>query len=238
MQRKLSIVFVAGSFVVLVYLLVATSLPAQQSVSGAHAAVVLSSNLEPPTATATDSPTATATDTDTPTSTSTPTTTDTATDTVTLTPTQIPPTATRYPTRPPAPALPVPQLDATLQRVFDLTNAQRTAQGLAPLRLNQNLVNSASWFAADMAAHNVLNLTHVDSLGRDAPTRILAFGYPWSWYGENIAMGYPSADAVVSAWMGSPGHRENILNGIFTEIGVGHAVRNGRNWWVQDFGRR
>ncbi len=140
----------------------------------------------------------------------------------------------------PAPATLAPsyQLDPFSQRVLQLTNAQRTKRGLPPLRLNANLANASGWFARDMATHRVQVLTHRDSLGRDPGTRLRAFGFPWTAYGENIARGYPSPASVVAAWMASPGHRANILNGRFTVIGVGHAFDGGQDYWVQDFGRR
>ncbi len=129
-------------------------------------------------------------------------------------------------------------LDAFSQRVLYLTNAQRTRRGLKPLRINANLENAANWFAQDMASRQVKTLSHIDSKGRDPGQRLRAFGYPWSWYGENIAMGYATPAAVVNAWMNSPGHRANILNPHFTEIGIGHASGGGAIYWVQDFGRR
>ncbi len=57
--------------------------------------------------------------------------------------------------------------------------------------------------------------------------------------GENIAKGYPSPEAVMKAWMNSPGHRRNILNCDFEALGVG-VIRgsNGRLFWTQDFGGR
>ncbi len=133
---------------------------------------------------------------------------------------------------------PASQIDAFSQRVFQLTNAERTKRGLRPLRLNAKLNNSANWFAQDMANHQVQTLSHIDSLGRDPGARLHAFGYRWTAYGENIARGYTSPEAVVAAWMASPGHRANILNPRYTAIGVGHAVGGGQDYWVQDFGRR
>ncbi len=129
-------------------------------------------------------------------------------------------------------------MDAAAQRVFELTNAERARQGLPALRLNANLISAAGWFAQDMAAHQVGSLSHTDSLGRDAPTRISQFGYRWLYFAENIAMRYPSPETVVAGWMASEGHRENILNSHVTEIGIGHVQANGIDYWVQDFGSR
>ncbi len=106
------------------------------------------------------------------------------------------------------------------------------------MRWNANLISAAGWFASDQAAHTVKVLSHTDSAGRDAPTRILAFGYRWYYFAENLAMGYASADAVVAGWMASPGHRANILNGSMTKIGIGHSFADRQFYWVQDFGAR
>ena len=57
--------------------------------------------------------------------------------------------------------------------------------------------------------------------------------------GENIAAGYPTPAAVMDAWMNSAGHRANILNCAFAEIGVGHATGGPFGaYWTQDFGTR
>ena len=59
------------------------------------------------------------------------------------------------------------------------------------------------------------------------------FGISYRTAGENIAMGYSTPQAVVTGWMNSPGHRANILNGAFTEIGVGYVQSGG--YWTQMF---
>ena len=57
----------------------------------------------------------------------------------------------------------------------------------------------------------------------------------WSYIGENIAMGYPTPEAVMNGWMNSDGHRKNILNGDFTKIGIGVCSSRGAMYWVQLF---
>ena len=59
------------------------------------------------------------------------------------------------------------------------------------------------------------------------------FGITYRTAGENIAMGYPTAEAVVDGWMNSEGHRANILNASFTEIGVGYVADG--NYYTQMF---
>jgi uncharacterized protein YkwD len=62
---------------------------------------------------------------------------------------------------------------------------------------------------------------------------IRAFGLTYRTAGENIAYGYPTPQAVVNSWMNSEGHRKNILNPSFTQIGVGYVSQG--NHWTQMF---
>ena len=67
--------------------------------------------------------------------------------------------------------------------------------------------------------------------------RLAAVGYNWQAYAENVAYGQGNPASAISSWMGSSGHRANILNPGLTEIGT--AVANGsdgRPYWVQVFG--
>jgi uncharacterized protein YkwD len=82
---------------------------------------------------------------------------------------------------------------------------------------------------------------HTSPDGRSPFDRMRAAGYAGNLMGENIAAGQPTPAAVMDAWMHSPGHRANILNCQFTEIGVGVSSRAGspyRIYWTQDFGDR
>ncbi|MFY0535919.1 CAP domain-containing protein [Nannocystis pusilla] len=65
-------------------------------------------------------------------------------------------------------------------------------------------------------------MSHTGSDGSTFTQRISAAGYAWTAAGENIAGGYSTAAQVVNAWMASTGHCNNIMNGIFTHLGVGH----------------
>jgi len=68
--------------------------------------------------------------------------------------------------------------------------------------------------------------------------RLAAAGYKWRAFAENIAYGQRGPEDVTESWMGSAGHRANMLNGSYTEIGTGYAVDNrGRSYYVQVFGR-
>jgi uncharacterized protein YkwD len=74
----------------------------------------------------------------------------------------------------------------------------------------------------DMALNNFFS--HTGSDGSSAGQRISLQGYPWSTYGENIAVGYPTVSSVIQGWLGSEGHCRNLMDPDFTEIGAGYAV--------------
>ena len=60
---------------------------------------------------------------------------------------------------------------------------------------------------------------------------------PGAWnIGENVAYGYSTVSSVMTAWMSSPGHRANILNGAFTHFGAGRAQGASAIFWTQNFG--
>lgn len=116
--------------------------------------------------------------------------------------------------------------------ILRLVNAERQTAGCRPLTLNSTLTKAAQAHSADMAAHQ--NMSHTGSDGSSPGDRITRAGYTWSSYGENVAYGYSTAQQVMDGWMSSPGHRANILNCGFKEIGVGLAQPG--SYWTQDFG--
>lgn len=122
-------------------------------------------------------------------------------------------------------------------------NAQRQANGCAtPLVSNQKLWNAAQRFSYHLASNAYLSHTGKD--GSTMVSRVEAEGYLWSWLAENVAAGYSTPTSVMNAWMGSAGHRANILNCNLTEVGVGYynifpdpnQATNYRFYWVVDFG--
>ncbi|MFI8503318.1 CAP domain-containing protein [Streptomyces sp. NPDC085524] len=144
-----------------------------------------------------------------------------------------PPTVTRQPA--PAPAPPktsAPAPSGATGQVLALVNQERAAAGCPALTLNSKLTQAAQAHSADMAAHS--NMSHTGSDGSDPGARITRAGYAWSSYGENVAYGYSTPEKVMEGWMNSPGHRANILNCSFKEIGIGLAQPN--SYWTQDFG--
>lgn len=136
--------------------------------------------------------------------------------------------------------------DETLaERVVYLTNLERRAQGLAPLKGESRLEEAAGAHAAEMA--NLDYFSHQSADGRSLGARLTAAGYAYSTAGENIAAGYPDPEAVVQGWMNSAGHRANILNAAFRELGVGYVWEAGDlfpgpsgygHYWVQNLGAR
>lgn len=117
-------------------------------------------------------------------------------------------------------------------RIVQLVNAERAKVGCSPLTLNADLGKAAQAHSDDMAAHQ--NMSHTGSDGSSPGDRITSAGYSWSSYGENVAYGYSTPEQVMAAWMASPGHKANILNCGFQEIGVGLAEPG--DYWTQDFG--
>ena len=78
--------------------------------------------------------------------------------------------------------------------------------------------------------------SHTSPDGTTFVTRAKAAGYT-SPIGENIAWGYRTPEAVMTAWMNSPGHRANILNCKAKAVGVGLARKaDGTPYWTQVFG--
>lgn len=129
------------------------------------------------------------------------------------------------------------------QQVIELTNAERARVGCGALTANDKLVAAARSHSQDMADNDFFD--HEGSDGSSPGERLDALGYNWRTYGENIAAGYPNAASVVEDWMNSSGHRANILNCDFAEIGVGYVFHtndsgttNYIHYWTQLFGRQ
>ncbi|MFK0227427.1 sigma-70 family RNA polymerase sigma factor [Streptomyces sp. NPDC090303] len=124
---------------------------------------------------------------------------------------------------------------STQQEVIDLVNTERSKAGCGPLTEHPLLTKAAQGHSDDMAARDFFDHTNPDG---DGPgERVTAAGYAWSTYGENIAKGQATPAQVMDSWMNSPGHRANILNCAFKEIGIGlHS--SGGPYWTQVFGSR
>ncbi|MFG2482585.1 CAP domain-containing protein [Streptomyces virginiae] len=143
-----------------------------------------------------------------------------------------PPVATKKPQAPQPSTTAAPPASGSVAQVLALVNQERAAAGCSAVSLNAKLTKAAQDHSADMASHS--NMSHTGSDGSDPGARITRAGYTWSTYGENVAYGYSTPEKVMEGWMNSQGHRENILNCSFKEIGIGLAQPG--NYWTQDFG--
>jgi uncharacterized YkwD family protein len=120
------------------------------------------------------------------------------------------------------------------QKVAELVNIERQKAGLSALTFDQSVSNVARTKSKDMAANNYF--AHQSPTYGSAGDMLTRFGIRWSAWGENIASGQRTPEAVVTAWMNSSGHRANILSANFSKIGVGYAVNsNGTPYWTQIF---
>ncbi|MFF2483316.1 CAP domain-containing protein [Paenibacillus sp. NPDC058071] len=137
--------------------------------------------------------------------------------------------------------------------VFDLTNQARIAAGLRPLQkllVTTQLPNGSSVTVDQLSEIATLKARDMRDQGYFAHTSptygspgemLDTFGVAWTAYGENIAAGQLTPEAVMNAWLNSPGHRANILNPNFTYLGVGYVPGNSdseyRTYWTQLFVR-
>ena len=113
--------------------------------------------------------------------------------------------------------------DINASELLTLTNQQRAANNLPALHLDQRLVQSATLKAADMFANNYW--AHVSPSGVQPWYWFSQAGYSYTYAGENLAKDFDTAAGVMDGWMNSPGHRANILNANYADVGF--AVENG-----------
>ena len=125
----------------------------------------------------------------------------------------------------------VPGVLAYEQEVVRLVNAERASYGLPALSIRADLCQYARVKSQDMNDSGYFSHT---SPNYGSPFDMMkSFGITYSHAGENIAMGYSTPEAVVSAWMNSEGHRANIFSASYTELGVGYVADGG--YWTQWF---
>jgi Cysteine-rich secretory protein family len=105
--------------------------------------------------------------------------------------------------------------------LVDQTNANRTTDNLTPLRFSPVLQAAAQMKANDMAANSYF--AHTSPAGITPWHWFDEAGYKYMYAGENLAVNFTDSQDVTNAWMNSPGHRANILNNNFTEIGIATA---------------
>jgi len=119
------------------------------------------------------------------------------------------------------------------QQVLNLVNAERAKQNLPALKLNTALSNVAQLKSEDMKNKNYFDHT---SPTYGSPFNMMKqFGINYKYAGENIAKGQKTAADVVNAWINSEGHRANILNTNFTDMGLGYVKSGSTTYWTQMF---
>ncbi|MBC5746674.1 SafA/ExsA family spore coat assembly protein [Dysosmobacter sp. NSJ-60] len=135
----------------------------------------------------------------------------------------------------PGQVLNIPQISQSVlsyeSEVIRLVNEVRRENGLKALTANWELSRVARYKSQDML--NKGYFSHTSPTYGTPFQMIKAFGLSFRTAGENIARGYPTPQAVVNGWMNSSGHRANILNASYTQIGVGYVAQG--NYWTQMF---
>ncbi len=110
-----------------------------------------------------------------------------------------------------------------VQEVLQLVNEARADAGVSPLALDPMLCKAAQVRATEC----ITTFSHTRPDGTAYSTALSEQGVSASYIGENVATGYQNAQAVVSGWINSEGHRANILNGNYKHIGIGMAENAG-----------
>lgn len=120
------------------------------------------------------------------------------------------------------------------KEVVRLVNVERSKRGLSELSFNTELSNVATLKSQDMINKNYFD--HTSPTYGSPFDMMKKFNISYRTAGENIAKGQRTPAEVVNSWMNSSGHRANILNANFTDIGIGVAKSsNGTLYWTQMF---
>lgn len=138
-------------------------------------------------------------------------------------------------------------LGSTQAAFLSILNAARAQIGAPPLQVSPTLQAASQWMSNDLATKNYLS--HTDSLGRSTDQRLIAFGYTYEPWGENLAAGYADASDTYNQLYSACdpdasgnctyAHRQNMLNPSFVAIGIGlmfNANSNYGYYWAFDFG--
>jgi len=118
--------------------------------------------------------------------------------------------------------------------VTNIVNQYRTEAGLAPLNLSPSLCEAAEVRAAELLS----SFSHTRPNGQECFSALDGLGIPYGYAGENIAAGQKSPSEVMNSWINSPGHKKNIMNPNFTNIGIAcyyDASAPYSYYWVQVF---
>ena len=124
------------------------------------------------------------------------------------------------------------------KKLIELTNQEREKKGLPAVSENEALDRAAALKAANMFEENYW--AHFAPSGKSPWDFILGSGYKFTYAGENLAKNFYNSDDVITAWMASPTHRDNLLNSKYQDIGIAvvEGVLNGQKTTlvVQEFG--
>lgn len=134
------------------------------------------------------------------------------------------------------PAAPTADVETVARELVDEVNRARRANGVARLRRDPRLDRAALEHAQELATRRTLDHTSTDPARRTMTMRIEAAGGTWSSAAENLAnMSGPAsgvAARTVQGWLGSAGHRRNMLGGAYTDTGVGVALDRRGIWYI------
>ncbi|MFE4029286.1 CAP domain-containing protein [Priestia sp. YIM B13551] len=122
-------------------------------------------------------------------------------------------------------------ISAYEKQVGDLVNQERAKAGLKPLTINAELSRVARYKSADM--HDKGYFDHTSPTYGSPFDMMKSFGISYKSAGENIAYGQKTPKEVMESWMNSSGHRANILNANYTDLGIGYL--SDKNYWTQQF---
>lgn len=117
------------------------------------------------------------------------------------------------------------------QQVINLVNQERAKAGLASVQAADSITQAANVRAQEI----VTNFSHTRPDGSSFSTALIQAGVSYMGSGENIAYGQRTPEEVMDGWMNSSGHRANILNPNYKNIGIGFYEANGVKYWVQLF---
>lgn len=131
-------------------------------------------------------------------------------------------------------------LETVRQQLLDRVNEERASRHRGPLRPSRALDLAAQTYAERMMREEFYG--HISPRGDTVLERVQASGYEPELTGENLASGQPTADQAMANWMASKGHRDNILDHRFQDIGFGVSAVESEGelkiLWVQCLGRR
>jgi uncharacterized protein YkwD len=126
--------------------------------------------------------------------------------------------------------------DALEKDVAQLVNVARAAKALGALIFDPQASAVARTHSQDMCHRKYFS--HTTPEGKQPWDRLRSAGVPFGAAGENIAMGQRTPGAVHAAWMNSSGHQANILNSLWTHVGVGYVLCRDSLYWTQVFLRK